>query len=386
MTKEKTIKPKAVDDDEIDLIALAKTIWDGRKFIIKTVLGFMIFGLILALFSQKEYTASSTMVPQISKSQSKLGGLSSLAAMAGFNLDMNMESSELSPYVYPQIVQSVPFQLELMEAPFKFEGIEKPISIYEYYMDYANPNVISLVKKYTIGLPFIIIKALKPDKPDTPPALASDSLFYSPIELTEDQEIIRKMLSEQVTLETNDKEGYVVLNAIANDPKVAAQVAHKAQTLMQKYITEFKIKKATAQLEFIGERYTEKKSEFEKAQTNLAIFVDRNKSVTSAVARTEQERLQNEYKLAFEVYSQLAQQYEQAQIQVKEDTPVFSIVKPVTVPLEKSKPNRPLILIIWTFLGGIISIGWIFGKQFLATVKTKWNEEPVKEITRINTN
>jgi uncharacterized protein involved in exopolysaccharide biosynthesis len=200
--------------------------------------------------------------------------------------------------------------------------------------------------------------------------------LFLPIVLTEDQELIRKMLAEWVTLETNDKEGYVVLNAKAPDAKLAAQIAYKAQTLLQKYITEFKIKKATAQLNFIAERYAEKKREFEKAQTNLAVFVDRNKNVTSAIARTEEDRLQNEYKLAFEVYSQLAQQLEQAQIKVKEDTPVFSIVKPVTVPIEKSKPNRPLILIIWTFLGGVIAIGWIFGKQFLATVKTKWNEEP----------
>ncbi len=377
MTNEKTKKQAAVEDDEIDLIALAKTLWNGRKLIVKTVLIFMSIGLIIALFSQKQYTASSTMVPQLSKNQSKLGGLSSLAAMAGFNLDMNMETSELSPYVYPQIVQSVPFQLELMEAPFKFEGIDKRISIYDYYMDYAKPNVISIVMKYTIGLPFLIIKALKPDKPETQPTFASDSLFYSPIALTEDQESIRKMLSERVTLETNDKEGYVVLYASAHDPNLAAQVAHKAQSLMQKYITDFKIKKASAQLKFIEERCAEKKKEFEAAQTKLAVFVDRNKSVTSAIARTEQERLQNEYKLAFEVYSQLAQQLEQAQIKVKEDTPVFSIVKPVTVPIEKSKPNRPLILIIWTFLGGIIGVGWIFGKQFLATVKTKWNEEPL---------
>jgi LPS O-antigen subunit length determinant protein (WzzB/FepE family) len=90
--------------------------------------------------------------------------------------------------------------------------------------------------------------------------------------------------------------------------------------------------------------------------------------------------LQNEYRLAFEVYSQLAQQFEQAQIKVKEDTPVFSIVKPVTVPIEKSKPNRPIILIIWTFLGGIISIGWVFGKQFLQTIKVKWNEQPTNHV------
>jgi len=285
-----------------------------------------------------------------------------------------MESNELSPYIYPQIVQSVPFQLELMEAPFNFEGIDHPISIYEYYINYAKPNVISLISKYTIGLPFVIINALKPDKPEVTPAIASDSLLYSPIALTESQELIRKMLSKRVTLETNDKDGYVLLNAIAYDPKLAAQVAHKAQTLLQKYITEFKIKKATAQLNFINERYAEKKKEFQKAQSNLAIFVDRNKNVTSAVARTEQDRLQNEYRLAFEVYSQLAQQLEQAQIQVKEDTPVFSIVKPVTVPLERSKPNRPMILIIWTFLGGIIGVGWIFAKHFLATIKSRWNE------------
>jgi uncharacterized protein involved in exopolysaccharide biosynthesis len=379
MTNEIKNNQKATADDEIDLIALAKTLWNGRKLIIKTVLIFMLLGLFIAIFSNKEFTASSTMVPQLSSSKSKLGGLSSLAAMAGFNLDMNMETSELSPYIYPQIVQSVPFQLELMEAPFIFEGIDHPVSIYEYYTEYAKPNVISVVLKYTVGLPYVIIKALKPEKQETLPALASDSLLFSPIVLTEDQELIRKMLAERVTLETNDKEGYVVLNAKAHDAKLAAQVAHKAQTLLQKYITEFKIKKATAQLNFIGQRHAEKKKEFEKAQTNLAVFVDRNKNVTSAMARTEQDRLQNEYKLAFEVYSQLAQQLEQAQIQVKEDTPVFSIVKPVTVPLERSKPNRPMILVIWTFLGGIIGIGWLFGKQFIATVKTKWKEEPTEK-------
>jgi LPS O-antigen subunit length determinant protein (WzzB/FepE family) len=374
MTEQIKNKTK-VDDDEIDLIALAKTIWEGRMTIIKTVILFMVIGLLIALFSPKEFTASSTMVPQLSSSKSKLGGLSSLAAMAGFNLDMNMETSELSPYIYPQIVQSVPFQLELMETPFILEGIDKPISIFEYYTeDYAGINIISAVKKYTIGLPGVILGALKSKDIETPPAISGDSLFYSPIALTEDQEAIRKILSERVTLETNDKEGYVVLNAIAHDPKLAAQVAHKAQLLLQKYITEFKIKKASAQLDFIKGRHAEKKNDFEQAQANLAAFSDRNKNITSAMARIEQEKLQNEYQLAFEVYSQLAQQLEQAQIKVKEDTPVFSIVKPVTVPLEKSKPNRPMILIIWTFLGGVIAIGWIFGKQFLQTIKTKWNE------------
>ena len=376
MSEKLKTNQKPVDDDEIDLIDLAKTIWLGRKIILTLVIAGMLMGLFVALLSPKEFTASSTMVPQLSGSKSKLGNLSSLAAMAGFNLDMNMETTELSPLIYPQIVESVPFQLEIMEVPFTFKGIDHPISLYEYYINYSKPSFLSLITKYTIGLPGVIIRALKSKKPEEP-AVSGEALFDAPIALTENQEKIRNLLSNRITLETNEKQGYVVLNVIAHDPKLAAQVAHKAQALLQNYITEFKVKKAMAQLQFIEERYTEKKKEFEKSQKNLAVFVDRNKSIISAVANTEQVRLQNEYKLAFDVYSQLAQQLEQSQIKVKEATPVFSIVKPVTVPLEKSKPNRPMILVIWTFLGGVIGIGWIFGKQFFETIKTKWNKEPM---------
>lgn len=362
-------------DDEIDLIALAKTIWNGRKKIIIITVVFMILGFFVAILSPKEYTASTTIVPQLSDSKSKLGGLSSLAAMAGFNIDMNLQATELSPLIYPEIVQSVPFQLELMETSYTFKDVDHPVSLFEYFMNYSKPDVLSVVKKYTVGLPFVILGALKPEKQESAPAVSGDVLLENPIALTEDQEKIRKFLSEKITLDANEKQGYLVLSVISFDPTLAAQVAHKAQELLQKYITEFKIKKATAQLKFIEERYTEKKKDFENAQIKLAAFNDRNKNVTSAVARTEEVRLQNEYELAFQVYSQLAQQLEQAQIKVKEDTPVFSVVKPVTVPIEKSKPNRPMILVIWTFLGGILGVGWIFGRQFLKDIKAKWNEE-----------
>jgi len=101
-------------DDEIDLIALAKTAWSNRKIIIRAVIVSAILGVVIALLSPKEYTASTTLVPQLSSGSSRSGGLSSLAAMAGFNLNLNQSTSELSPMIYPQIVQSVPFQLELM--------------------------------------------------------------------------------------------------------------------------------------------------------------------------------------------------------------------------------------------------------------------------------
>ena len=370
MSKELNNNVKKVDEDEIDLIALAKTIWNGRKKILKTVIIFTFIGLTVAILSPKEYTASTTLVPQLSSKGSNLGSLSSLAAMAGFNLDMNMETRELSPYVYPQIVESVPFQLEIMNTIFNFSDVDHPVSLFEYYTEFSSPGILSIIKKYTIGLPGVLLKAIRGSK-----EVSNSEPQENTINLTADQESVRKIIAKNLILETNDKEGYVVLSSTFHEAQLAAEVAQKGQQLLQQYITEFKIKKASAQLEFVKERYAEKKKEFEKAQSNLATFRDRNKNVTSAMARTEEEKLQNEYQLAFDVYSELAKQMEQAQIKVKEDTPVFSIVKPVVVPLEKSKPNRPLILIIWIFLGVIVAIGWIYGKQFFETVKARWNEQ-----------
>ena len=372
MTEE--IKSNQTAEDEIDLIALAKTLWDNRKFIIITVGIFMALGVAVALLTPKEYTASTTVVPQISDTSTKLGGLSSLAAMAGFNLnDMTGGSNQLSPMVYPQILNSVPFQLELMNIPLRFPGQKDSLSIYTYYTEVKETGFLEGLKKYTIGLPFVIVKSIKGDNETTTVGVSNKTY----ITLTEEQDKIREMLSEKVKLEVNDKDGFLTLSASILDADLAAQVTQKALQLLQRYITTYKIEKASAQLKFIEERYNDNKEEFEKAQAALAEFRDKNRNVTSALARTQEERLQSDYQLAFDVYSNLAQQMEQARIKVKEDTPVFSVLKPITVPLEDNASGLTT-LIIYTFLGIVVAVGWIFGKQFLGTIKRQWD---IKEFT-----
>ncbi len=365
-------KSNQTAEDEIDLIALAKTIWDNRKFIIITVVVFMLWGIAVALLTPKEYTASTIVVPQISSSKVKLGGLSSLAAMAGFNLnDMTGGNTSLSPMVYPQILQSAPFQLELMNTPFHFPEQKDSLSIYTYYTELKKPGFLNSLKKYTIGLPFVIIKAIK-GKQTTNDLMTNDHSPNEYIKLTKKQEALRKMLNSKVNLEVDDKGGFLILSATTVDAELSAQVTQKALQMLQRYITAYKIEKTSAKLKFIEERYNDNKKEFEKAQAALAEFRDKNKNVTSALARTQEERLQSDYQLAFDVYSGLAQQLEQARIQVKEDTPVFSVLKPVTVPLVDNVSGFRT-LIIYTFLGGVIAVAWIFGKEFLNSIKNKWN-------------
>lgn len=363
-----TSTPTPNSNDEIDLIQVAHTIWSGRRTIIKTMAIFAILGMVIALTSPTEYTASTTIVPQLPNGQSRIGGLSGLAAMAGINLNMG-STSEISPTVYPEIISSIPFQLELMQTPLKFKDIEQPVSLYEYYTNYAKSTFISTLMKYTVGLPGIIIQVIK--------GLSTDeqvtSVNKSPLQLTQKQKEVQKKIQDLLTIEYNDKDGYVLLTCHMPEALPAAQLAQNSQKLLQKYITEFKIEKATANFDFIEKRYNEVKGQYEEAQDALAIFQDRNRNVSSAKAQTELVRLNNNYNLAYEVYSELAKQLEQARIQVKEDTPVFTIIKPVFVPLEKSKPNRPMILIIWLMTGSILGIGIIFGREFFTNFNNRWS-------------
>ncbi|HET6556631.1 MAG TPA: Wzz/FepE/Etk N-terminal domain-containing protein [Prolixibacteraceae bacterium] len=363
-------------DNEIDLLDLAKILWNGRFTLLKVTLLAGALGIIIALLSPVEYASTTSMVPQTAQSANKLGGLSSLAAMAGFNLDMASQASEaLSPMVYPQILQSGPFQLELMNTPFSFSEVDHPVSLYEYYTEIQQPGVLSVIGKYTIGLPGIIITAIKGNKDKTINSGENGLIAFS-----EKQDMVAKIMKEKVILTIDAKQGYLTLQASFHEALLSAQVADQSRELLQKYITQFKIEKAANKLAFIEERYEEKKKDFEKAQQRLARYRDQNRNMSSAVARTEEERLQGEFNIAMNICNELAKQLEQAKIQVKEETPVFSVLEPAVIPYEKTKPKKVMIIFIWLFLGGIVSVGIIFGKAYLSGIKQKWNENNLPEM------
>lgn len=367
----KTQISRVEHEDEIDLIQLAKTLWAGRKTVIKITLIFMVLGLFIALFSAKEYTASTTMVPQSAEGGSKLGGsLGGLAAMAGINLGSMGGGSTIPPTLYPKIIASVPFQKEMMKTLLTIEGQKEKVSFQAYYLEIVKPGLLGYIKKYTIGLPGVIIGAIK-GKPGTD-ELHSNMGIGNLLTISQDEKKLMKLLSAQLSLEVNDKDGYVSISAHMPEARPAAELVQRAQILLQEAITDFKIKKAKDQMVFVEERYAEKEAAFTAAQNKLARFRDQNKNVSTAVAQTQMERLQSEFSMASSVYTELAKQLETQKIQVKEDTPVFTIIDPVSVPLDKSKPKRPMILIIWTFLGGLVGVGMVFGKEFLGSVRKQW--------------
>ena len=359
--RDKDIIKQNQAEDEIDIVEIIQKLWRNRKFILKVTAVFAFLGLIIAITTPNVYTASCTMVPQ-SGQKNTVGSLGGLAAMAGINLGSLNSGEVLSPAVYPIIMTNINFQKELIYSKFHFNGVAEPISLYDYYTDkkYKKFGLIEMLKKYSIGLPGVIIGAIKGDR-----QIVSKSDSSSLKSLTRNETIIVKIINTNLSLSVNNKDGYISLSANMGEPILAAELAQKAQELLQKYLTEFKIEKVTSNLKFIERNYEESKNNFESKQVELAKFRDSNKSFSSAVAKTQEEKLTSEYNLLLGIYAELAKQKEQAKIAVTETTPILTIIEPVIVPIEKSKPSRAIMLLIYSFFGLIFGVGVVFVVPYL---------------------
>lgn len=366
-SRQPNVQPPYQEEDSIDLIAIAKTLWAGRKTIFISLGICTVLGLAIALLTPKVYTVSTVMVPQMGNTAK--GGLSSLASMAGIDMGM-AESADVSPILYPKIVSSNPFMLELMNTPVHFSDVDTLVSVFTYFTEVAKPGLLGTIKKYTLGLPGVILGALI--KPQEELALPGEE-GEKPIYLTKDQYELKKDLVENITLQVDKKEGYLTLSVTMPEALAAAEVAQKAQALLQDYITRFKVEKSQAELDFVQERYNQAKAEATREQYSVASDQDRFKNLVSQVPQVSTSRKQMDYTISNSVFQELAKQLEQAKIQVAKDTPVFTIVEPVAVPTEDAGPSGLKTLIIWVFLGMMIGAGLVYGKTTLSNVKKKWN-------------
>ena len=346
------------DEQEIDIIELIKKIWHNRGLIIKTTIIFMVLGVVVALVSPKVFTASCDVVPQTSN-DSGSSKMSSLAKLAGIDLSQDQSGKTLSPYVYENIMASTKFRKELMQTKIKFSDADRPVSFFEYYTseEFNKPTVIDYVMKYTIGLPGVILGAIRGEQPAPDYSAMGEGNKIETI--TKDEYKALNILKEAVAITLDDKKGYVTISTRMPEAMAAAQLAQATVDLLQEYITVFKVEKVQSNLNFVQSRYDEVKAEFEDIQARRARYRDANHNTIKNQARIEQERLEAEYQLAMNVYGELAMQLEQAKIKVKETTPILTIIKPVTVPYKKSEPKRAMILAAFTFLGVVAGMGCV---------------------------
>ncbi|WP_374959347.1 Wzz/FepE/Etk N-terminal domain-containing protein [Gilvibacter sp.] len=348
---------------------IIQTFWSKRFFILKVLFIFLLLGLVVALFTPKKYISKTVILPQVSSPQGlgkKLGGFARLVG-----IDIGGENkNEIYPTLYPVVAKSNPFRRQILNTSVnKGSGDSETIKNYLNNARLKGPG--DYAKEYTLGLPSKIVGLFKSE--DGNVSIQADSSLFS---YSKDEKKYFDYLEENVTVAFNEVEGYIEIQAIMPDALPAAQLTKNVQELLQEYIIELNISKAKDELAYLEKRVQEADSVYKETRDRFGSFRDRNKNYISSVTENRYEVLRTENELAYNVYSQLASQLESAKLQVKRDTPIFTVLKPVTVPLEPAGPNKALIIFIYLFLGFLFSSAVIISKLYWPEIKARYLSSP----------
>ena len=349
---------------EIDLMDLLRKVIGIRKKIYKAAGIGLVIGIIVAISIPKQYTVEVTLSPELGNN--KGGGLSGLAAsFLGSGVTMGDGTDALNASLSADIVSSTPFLLELSNMKVPVSGGEE-ISLSSYLNEESSPWW-----GYVIGFPGMVMggaKSLFTENEDEP--ISSDKVSRGAIELskkeTEKIETLKKMIAAAVDKKTS----MTSISVTFQNPKVAAVVADSVVKKLQEYIIDYRTFKAKEDCIYLEKLFKERQQEYYAAQKKYADYLDSHDNIILQSVRTEQERLQNDMSLAYQVYSQVASQLQVARAKVQEEKPVFAVVEPAVVPLEPSGTSRKVYVLAFIFLSVCIVISWnLFGKDLLNKFK-----------------
>ena len=367
-TPEKDIKQKQNNHNdeeiEIDLIGILRKIIGIRKTIYKAAGIGLVVGIIVAISIPKQYTVGVTLSPEMGGS--KGGGLSGLAAsFLGSGVSMNEGTDALNASLSADIVSSTPFLLEL--STMKIPALEGGTMTSNVYLDEESSPWWS----YVIGLPGMVIGGVKSlFTEEESESVPSDKANLGTIELSKKESKKIEALKKKILASVDKKTSMTTVSVTLQNPKVAAVVADSVVRKLQEYIIDYRTTKAKEDCLYLERLFKERQQEYYDAQKKYADYMDSHDNIILQSVRAEQERLQNDMSLAYQVYSQVANQLQVARAKVQEEKPVFAVVEPAVIPLYPSGTSRKIYVLAFIFLSVCIVISWkLFGEDILNKFK-----------------
>ena len=318
-----------IKDDEIDLVEILKKIHKSRKFILIISFFFALLGVAVALLSPVKYSSETIFITQNQETGSS--SLSGVASLVGINLQSGSYGGEIPSTMYPQIVESVKFKRLLLNK----------------VIDEKN----NLTLENFIAEQYSIVEVNEQNISDLGMTLIEETYF--------------KILTEILSVSVNKNDGFISISCEMPNAELSAKIAKYSRELLQNIIIENKIETARQNLIFSEGLLIEKKKEFDEIYSKLAFFSDSNLNSVNSFIINEKNKLESEFQIISAVVEEISKQVEQAKLQLKKDTPVFSTIQEALIPIQRSSPKRAQLVIIFGFLGFILSAVYVLIKDTL---------------------
>lgn len=356
------------DETEIDMIGIIRKIVNIRKTLYKAAGVGLIIGIIIAFSIPREYTVNVTLSPEMGNSKNNNGLAGIAASVLGSGTTVGEGSDALNASLSSDIVSSTPFLLELFEIYIPADSDVENVKL-EDYLDTRSVPWWS----YIMAMPSLIIdgvNSLFACEVETPP----NRFGYGTIELTKKERKKIDILKKNIVASVDKKTAITNVSVTLQNPKVAAVVADSVVHKLQEHIISYRISKAKDDCIYLEKLFIERQGEYYVAQKKYAEYLDTHDNLILQSVRAEQERLQNDMSLAYQVYSQVANQLQVARAKVQEEKPVFAVVEPAVVPLQPSGMGKKVYVLLFIFLAAIATAVWqLLVKDVIAKYKKEFS-------------
>ena len=154
----------------------------------------------------------------------------------------------------------------------------------------------------------------------------------SPLQIRREHAVTR--LNGQIAVESSSKTGVVIVRVTTESPRLSFQISQAILNELDRFNLRRRQSAAAADRQFAEQRLSEMRGELRGAEDRLQEFMQGNRQFGGAPKLAfEQDRLQREVSMRQQVFTSLAQAYEQAKLDEVRDTPVLTIVEQPSVPV-----------------------------------------------------
>lgn len=338
----------------IDMGKIFKVISKNKWSILIVTIISTVLGVFIAINIPNEYASQVQILPEL-ESKDAAGGLSkfkSLAGLAGLDLAGMGGTDAVRPDLYPNILQSTPFLMNVMKMEVYASKYKKTMIMSKFMEENENQELTTR------------IFGKSDDKEKDMPIINPNTIPLETIRLDKKQDDLIKDLQKRVGTTLDKKTGVISISAKMQDPVIAATIVRYAQDYLTSYVVNYRTEKTLKDIKFLGDRLNEAKRRYDNALYSYSSYQDRNKGLFLNIAKDQGKKLQYEVDLSYNLYSELAKQLEEAKIKVHRETPIFKVLEPAQIPVKKSEPKRSVMVIGFAFLGLILSIFYVLIKNY----------------------
>ena len=332
-------------NQEIDLWALLKVVLKNWKIVVITAAIITVIGIVFVFTTPRQYNSTALLAPeQLEKTNEK---------------DQPQEA--LYPQIYPQIVSSTDFLLQL----FPLEVTNADGSLTTTYKEYMIRHQKRSFKQWAFRWYYVMRYRLSPSAPTVVPSVAKQG----PVQLSRSDEELLEGLRARILCKWDKKTNVITLTVTDQDPNIAAIVANQVTNQLQEAITDYRTRKARLDVEYAQNIYDQAHQEYTQAQSDYATYCDAFGQATLESYKARKNELEQTMQLKFNAFSSANEHLQEAQAKLQENTPAFYIFQQASIAGKPCNGSRAKKVCVWLLMGLILGAGIALGKEYIRPKK-----------------